>query len=71
MKTKNQTERFNCLDFKEKAQSAIYDQTKGMTRVRLSRYFEKRVESGPFAELWERIPMRSTLSKQSSSRRIL
>jgi hypothetical protein len=68
MSTKN--DRFSCLDFKEKAQAEIYEQTKGMTRARLGRYFETRVESGPFAELWKRIPTRSARSKPSSPRRV-
>jgi len=69
MTNKNESERFTCLDFKDTVQSEIYEQTKGMTRARLRQYFEKRVESGPFADLWKRIPSRSTQSRPSPSRR--
>ena len=68
MTMKSQDERFNCLDFKESVQSEIYEQTKGMTRDRLSQYFEKRVESGPFAELWNQIQTRSAQSRQTATR---
>jgi len=69
MRTKNPNEPFDCLDFKENVQAEIYEQTKGMTRARSKRFFEKRVESGPFADLWKQIPTRSASSRQSASRR--
>jgi hypothetical protein len=62
MKTNNEGEGFSCLDFKDTVQSEIYEQTKGMTRARLKQYFENRFESGPFADLWKRIPSRSAQS---------
>lgn len=69
MTTKNKNVPFKCLDFKDEVQSEIYAQTKGMTRARLNRYFEKRVESGPFADLWSQIPSGAADSKQPSSRK--
>lgn len=69
MSAKNPSERFDCLEFKDKVQSDIYERTKGMTRARLSRYFEKRAESGPYAKLWNQISVRSSRSKVSASRR--
>jgi hypothetical protein len=71
MSTKKQSERFNCLEFKEQVQSEIYEQTKGMTRSRLSRYFEKQTASGPFAALWNQIPERSGRSTTASSKRAI
>ena len=69
MTTKNENARFSCLDFKDKVQSEICEQTKGMTRARLNQYFEKRIEGGPFADLWKQIATRSSRSRHSSSRR--
>lgn len=42
---------FDCLEFKWKVQSEIYERTKGMTVDEQISFFRDAVESGPFAHL--------------------
>jgi hypothetical protein len=69
MKAKKTAKGFDCLAFKDRVQAEIYAETKGMTFAQLRQYFRERVESGPFADLWKRIPSRSERSARHSSRR--
>jgi len=43
---------YDCVAFKDEAQAAIYEETKGLSRSELTEYFRRRVEEGPFAQLW-------------------
>jgi hypothetical protein len=42
---------FDCLEFKWKVQSEIYEKTKNMTVEEQIEYFRQAAESGPFADL--------------------
>jgi hypothetical protein len=61
------TKGFDCLAFKDKVQSEIYEETKDMTWDELKAYFRKGVESGPFADLWNRIPDRYAREEKTHS----
>ncbi len=43
---------FDCVAFKDAAQAAVYEETKDLSRAELTEYFRRRVEEGPFSELW-------------------
>lgn len=60
---------FDCLAYKERVQAEIYEETKGMSYAQLREYFEKRVASGPFADLWTRIPSRFSPAARRSPRK--
>jgi len=42
---------FDCLEFKRKVQSEIYEKTKNMTVEEEIAFFREAAETGPFAEL--------------------
>ena len=43
---------FDCLEFKWKVQSEIYEKTKDMTVDEQIAFFRQAAETGPFATLW-------------------
>lgn len=47
--------KFDCIEFKEKAQARIYEDIKDLTPQQQIAYFNKRAENGPLGELWKRI----------------
>ena len=47
--------RFDCIAFKRQVQQEIDEQTKGMSDEQLIEYFDHAAESGPLADLWNRI----------------
>lgn len=51
MKTKEK--RFDCVEMKRRIQERIYEETKGMSAEEIVAYFHRRVEGGPFADLWK------------------
>ena len=69
MRKRKQGTGFDCLAYKDRIQAEIHEDTKGMSYAQLREYFSKRVASGPFAELWKRIPTRFGRQSQRSSRR--
>ena len=60
-KTPNE-DQFDCIAFKERVQSRIYEEIKDLSHDEEIAYFRRRVEKGPFAELWRRIPSRAPVT---------
>jgi len=56
--------KFDCVEMKRRIQEKIYEETKNMTREELVAYFHRRVQEGPFAELWKQ-PTRQSLARKS------
>jgi hypothetical protein len=56
--------RFDCVEMKRRIQEKIYEETKDMTRDELVAYFHRRVQEGPFAELWKQ-PKAEPLTRKS------
>ena len=54
MSQNQKVKRFDCIDFKDRAQAEIYEATKGMTRDEFRAYVRRRVEEGPLADAWRR-----------------
>jgi hypothetical protein len=54
------TKDFDCIAFKRAAQKKIYEQIKGMTPAEEIVWFRKKVENGPYSELWKRIVGKKT-----------
>ncbi len=52
------TKDFDCIAFKRAAQEKIYEQIQGMTPDEEIAWFRRKVESGPYGELWKRISAR-------------
>lgn len=50
--------KFDCLAYKDEAQTRIFEETKDMTREQFQDFLRQRVEQGPFAEFWKSIPKR-------------
>lgn len=44
---------FDCLDFKEKAQTRIYERIKDLTPEEQIEYFRDRAENGPLGDWWK------------------
>ncbi len=53
-KTPNE-EQFDCIAFKDRVQSEIYEEIKDLTHDEEIAYFRRRVEKGPFAKLWRSV----------------
>lgn len=51
MTRQTKDEPFDCIAFKRRVQSEIYERIKGMTHEEEIEYFRRAVEDGPFAEL--------------------
>lgn len=62
MKTERPEKEFDCVEMKRRIQEKIYEETKGMSVEELVAYFRRRVEEGPFADLWKK-PSRIRSSK--------
>lgn len=52
---KQTKKKFDCVEFKRKAQERIYEKTKNMSWEQEIQYFRKSVETGPFADWWKRV----------------
>ncbi len=53
-KTPNE-EQLDCIALKDRVQSEIYEEIKDLSHDEEIAYFRRRVEKGPFADLWRRI----------------
>ena len=53
MKTEKPKKTFDCIEMKRRIQEKIYEETKGMSTEEIVVYFRRRVEQGPFADLWK------------------
>jgi hypothetical protein len=49
------TKDFDCIAFKRAAQEKIYEQIQGMTPAEEMAWFRRKVEIGPYGELWRHI----------------
>ncbi len=45
----------DCLAMKDRIQQKIYEEIKDLTPEEEIAYFRRKVESGPFAEMWRRL----------------
>ena len=52
------TKDFDCIAFKRSAQEKIYAQIQGMTPAEEVAWFRRKVDSGPYRELWRHIANR-------------
>lgn len=57
MKNKQAEERFDCLEFKRRAQEEIIEETRGMSPDEEIEYFRRAAETGPLGELWKSLPI--------------
>lgn len=55
MKSKAANKRFDCVAFKRKAQSKVYEDTRQMTVAEQVEYFRRRAQSGALGSWWKRI----------------
>jgi hypothetical protein len=46
---------FDCLTYKRRVQSEIYDEIKGLSRQEERAYFQRRAEQGPLGQWWKRV----------------
>jgi len=49
------TKKFDCLQFKAKAQERIYQDIRAMTHAEEIRYFQEAAEKGPLARWWKQV----------------
>jgi hypothetical protein len=56
MASRTRTEKtFDCLAYKHRVQSEIYDEIKDMSFEEEQAYFQRRAEQGPLGPWWKRI----------------
>jgi hypothetical protein len=55
MTEKAPEENFDCIAFKRRVQAEIYEEIKDLSPEEEIAYFRRRVETGPFAELWKKL----------------
>jgi hypothetical protein len=52
--SQNQVDKkFDCLEFKQKAQEEIYQDTKNLSQTQQIEYFRQRIESSRLGEWWQ------------------
>ena len=50
---------FDCVEMKRKIQEKIYEETKRLSREELIAYLHRHAETGPFAQLWKKLPKKN------------
>ena len=55
MKRKAATKHFDCVAFKRRAQSKVYEDTRQMTVAEQVEYFRRRARSGALGSWWKRV----------------
>ena len=55
MKRRAAAKRFDCVAFKRRAQSKVYEDTRQMTVAQQVEYFRRRARSGALGSWWKRI----------------
>ena len=55
MKRKAATKRFDCVAFKRRAQSKVYEDTRQMTVAEQVEYFRRRARSGALGTWWKSV----------------
>ena len=63
MTAPNSDQGFDCLAFKDKVQSEIYEETKAMSRDQKMAYFRGHAENGPFAKVWKNVLLRRSKAR--------
>ena len=53
MKTTQTQEPFDCIAFKRRAQSEIYEAIRHLSRAEQIEYFRRRAEEGPLGDWWK------------------
>ena len=65
--SKNMAEReFDCIAFKRRVQSKVYEETKHLTLEDQVTYFRKKANSGPLGKWWKRLPSASPSQKRKA-----
>jgi len=59
--------KFECLQFKRKAQAEIYEEIKELTPRQQIEYFERKADQGPMGKWWKQV--RSASGAGRASRR--
>ncbi|MEI6287849.1 MAG: hypothetical protein WCP79_15200 [Bacillota bacterium] len=55
---------FDCVGFKREMQTRVQKEIKGMTGNQMNEYLQKKINAGPFRELWNGI--QSVSNKKSA-----
>jgi hypothetical protein len=55
MKRRAAHKRFDCVAFKQQAQSRVYEDTREMTVAEEVEYFRRRAQSGTLGSWWKRV----------------
>ena len=56
MTSRTRTEKsFDCLAYKRRVQSEVYEEVKNLSASQERAYFEQRAEQGPLGQWWKRI----------------
>ncbi len=62
MISKKAKKKFDCVDFKRKAQERIYGEIKDLSTDELIAYFRRRAETGSLGGWWKRVTTRQVPS---------
>lgn len=60
---KRTKKKFDCIEFKQKAQERIYEEIKGMSWKDEINYFKKYAETGPMGIWWKKVKEAQQLRK--------
>lgn len=55
MKPTQKDETFDCIEFKRRVQSEIYEEIRHLSRAEQLEYFRRRAEEGPLGDWWRSI----------------
>ena len=67
MSTIKTRKKFDCVQFKRKAQAEIYEEIKGLTPRQQIEYFDRKAGQGPMGKWWRQV--RSVTAARRVSRR--
>ena len=59
-KRRAEYKRFDCLEFKRRAQSKVYEDTCEMTVAKEAEYFRRRAKAGTLGSWWKRVKTKDT-----------
>lgn len=57
---------FDCIEFKRRAQSEIYEEIKELTPQQQIEHLRERAESGPLGEWWKRLKDKAGLKVEGA-----
>lgn len=64
MKPTQSTKTFDCIDYKRRVQSEIYEATRHLSTEEQIEYFRRRAEEGPLGDWWKRVKRAQTEGRQ-------